>query len=112
MNASMRKRRRRCTPKHYQPGHSAAIAAETRFLNQALQNSKLDKTRDGTMEIPYAPVFYPTKEDFEGNPLEYVEKIRPVAEKYGICKIVPPPGWNPGSTYGMWQCKSLLSFCI
>ena len=104
----MRKRRRRSAPKHYLPGHSAAIAAETRFLNQAIQNSKLDKTRGGTMEVPYAPVFYPTKEDFEGNPLDYVEKIRPIAEKYGICKIVPPPCWNPGSTYG--KCFVCLAY--
>ncbi|CAB9516648.1 specific demethylase 5D [Seminavis robusta] len=31
----------------------------------------------------------------EGNPLHYVEKIRPIADKYGICKIVPPKGWKP-----------------
>jgi len=101
MNAAMRKRRRRRAPAHYQPGYSAAIAAEERFLNQAIQNSKFDKTRGGALEIPYAPVFYPTVEDFQGNPLQYVEKIRPIAEKYGMCKIVPPPGWNPGSCYGM-----------
>ena len=74
-------------------------------MNQAIQNSKLDKTRGdgGKMNVPRAPVFYPTVIDFQDNPLQYVDKIRPIAEKYGICKIVPPPGWNPGSCYG--ECE-------
>ena len=36
-----------------------------------------------------APVFCPTAEEFE-DPLVYINKIRPVAEKAGICKIRPP----------------------
>ena len=45
----------------------------------------------------------PTVQDFQGNPLQYVEKIRKVAEKYGIARIVPPPGWNPGPYFG--ECE-------
>ena len=37
-----------------------------------------------------APVFNPTWEEFK-NPLIYIEKIKPIAERTGICKIVPPP---------------------
>lgn len=99
MNGRSVKRRRRCAPMHYQAASSAHIAAEERYLHQAIQNSKLDKTR-GNVEIPFAPVFYPTVEDFQGNPLQYVEKIRHIAEKYGIVKIVPPYGWNPGPYFG------------
>lgn len=36
------------------------------------------------------PVFYPTVEEFALGPLEYINQIRPEAEKYGICKIVVP----------------------
>ncbi len=70
-------------------------AAEERFFQQAMRNSKVDTKRTGKLDVPYAPTFYPTIEDMEGNPLDYVEKIRPQAEKYGICKISPPKGWNP-----------------
>ncbi|XP_064633580.1 lysine-specific demethylase 5A-like isoform X2 [Lineus longissimus] len=43
---------------------------------------------------PEAPVFEPTDEEFV-DPLAYIAKIRPIAEKAGICKIKPPPHWQP-----------------
>ena len=86
------KRRRRRPPMHYH----ATTAAEERFLHQAIQNSKLDKRlANDRLNVPPAPVFFPTVEEFEGNPLSYIEKIRPLAESYGICKICPPRGWDP-----------------
>ncbi|PKA59391.1 putative lysine-specific demethylase JMJ14 [Apostasia shenzhenica] len=48
----------------------------------------------GSPVIPPAPVFYPTDEEF-GDPLEYIHTIRPQAEPYGICRIVPPKSWKP-----------------
>ncbi|KAI4297517.1 hypothetical protein L6164_037404 [Bauhinia variegata] len=45
-------------------------------------------------EIDEAPVFYPSLEEFEDT-LGYIGKIRPLAEPYGICKIVPPSSWTP-----------------
>jgi hypothetical protein len=40
-------------------------------------------------EIPFGPTFRPTKEEFT-YPYDYISKIRPEFEKYGICKIVSP----------------------
>lgn len=45
-------------------------------------------------QVPAAPTFYPSVEEF-GDPLAYIAKIRPEAEPFGACKIVPPPGWRP-----------------
>jgi len=38
---------------------------------------------------PEAPVFEPTEAEFQ-DPFTYLEKIRPIAEAKGICKIRPP----------------------
>uniref|UniRef100_A0A672JIG8 [histone H3]-trimethyl-L-lysine(4) demethylase n=1 Tax=Salarias fasciatus TaxID=181472 RepID=A0A672JIG8_SALFA len=43
---------------------------------------------------PECPVFEPTWEEFQ-DPLGYIAKIRPIAEKSGICKIRPPQDWQP-----------------
>ncbi|XP_020280192.1 lysine-specific demethylase 5A isoform X2 [Pseudomyrmex gracilis] len=43
---------------------------------------------------PEAPVFEPTNDEFL-DPLAYIAKIRPIAEQSGICKIKPPPNWQP-----------------
>ncbi|KAK8584321.1 hypothetical protein V6N13_109707 [Hibiscus sabdariffa] len=48
----------------------------------------------GSLNIQSGPVYYPSEEEFR-DPLEYIYKIRPEAEPYGICKIVPPKTWNP-----------------
>ncbi|XP_051119104.1 lysine-specific demethylase JMJ17 [Andrographis paniculata] len=48
----------------------------------------------GSLNVPSGPVFYPSEEEFK-DPLEYIYKIRPEAEPYGICKIVPPKSWDP-----------------
>lgn len=41
-----------------------------------------------------APVFKPSDKEFQ-DPLEYIEKIRHKAEKFGICRIIPPSNFKP-----------------
>uniref|UniRef100_A0A8C3PSX7 [histone H3]-trimethyl-L-lysine(4) demethylase n=1 Tax=Calidris pygmaea TaxID=425635 RepID=A0A8C3PSX7_9CHAR len=43
---------------------------------------------------PECPVFEPSWDEFS-DPLGYIAKIRPIAEKSGICKIRPPADWQP-----------------
>ncbi|CAG0879037.1 unnamed protein product [Darwinula stevensoni] len=43
---------------------------------------------------PECPVYHPSEDDFQ-DPLAFIRKIRPIAEEYGLCKIVPPPSWTP-----------------
>ena len=85
------KRRRRVKTKTYD--FEEEDNEEKRLLQLALKNSQLETTRV-KHTLPPAPTFYPTVEEFK-NPLAYIDSIRPQAEKCGICKIVPPEGWNP-----------------
>jgi [histone H3]-trimethyl-L-lysine4 demethylase len=41
-----------------------------------------------------APTFRPTEAEFR-DPMEYIRGISEKASKFGICKIIPPEGWNP-----------------
>ena len=46
-------------------------------------------------DVPPVPTFYPTEEEWAGDPLVYISSIRAEAEKYGCCNIVAPPSWQP-----------------
>ncbi|ORX95233.1 hypothetical protein K493DRAFT_301594 [Basidiobolus meristosporus CBS 931.73] len=53
-----------------------------------------ERGRERVFGIEEAPTFFPTAEEFL-DPYEYIGHIRPVAEKYGMCKIIPPASWSP-----------------
>lgn len=46
--------------------------------------------------LEHCPIYYPTEAEF-AQPLEYIERIAKQARDhgYGICKVVPPKGWQP-----------------
>ena len=54
----------------------------------------------GLME---APTFTPTEEEFR-DPMEYIKSIYDKASKYGICKIIPPAGWDPDFAIDLSVC--------
>ncbi|KAH8263513.1 hypothetical protein KR044_010040 [Drosophila immigrans] len=60
-------------------------------------SNKFDQSKNEEFHFdtpPECPVFRPTAEEFK-NPLAYISKIRSIAEKCGIAKILPPDKWSP-----------------
>jgi len=49
--------------------------------------------------LEHCPIYYPTDAEF-AQPLEYIERIAKQTREhqYGICKVVPPKGWQPPFT--------------
>ncbi|RKP09517.1 JmjC domain, hydroxylase-domain-containing protein, partial [Thamnocephalis sphaerospora] len=91
----------------------AAVAANKRLASQSatdrappldlrtvptrasLAGSPLERApRRRMFDLPEAPTYRPTAEEFR-DPMRYIARIRPEAEQFGICKIVPPEGWQP-----------------
>ena len=56
--------------------------------------SKEGPKRTRLHDVPEAPVYRPTEEEFR-DPVEYMRKIAPEGSRYGIVKIIPPSTWNP-----------------
>lgn len=72
---------------HTSPLKNPLEMDDSRAVHPHWQTEKCDEF---DFEVPEeAPVFIPTVEEFK-NPLLYIQKIRPLAEKFGICKIKPP----------------------
>ncbi|CAI0386141.1 unnamed protein product [Linum tenue] len=58
-----------------------------------------------------APVFRPNEEEFK-DALKYIKSICPIAEPYGICRIIPPTSWHPPSLItekSMWEDSTFES---
>jgi hypothetical protein len=78
-------KRIRIPTRPYKPESSTDSIEEERMIAQAIANSRKDRGIEphSLSTIPFGPTFYPTVEEFSGDPLTYLETIRSEAEKYG-----------------------------
>lgn len=66
------------------------LKSKTVFFKSLFHRHRIDMSAFAEfVPPPECPVFEPSWEDFS-DPLGYINKIRPIAEKTGICKIRPP----------------------
>lgn len=56
-----------------------------------------NRSKQRMFNLPHCPVFYPTEQEWNNNPFEYLESLSDDhnASDFGICKIVPPRSWRP-----------------
>ncbi|XP_063239615.1 LOW QUALITY PROTEIN: uncharacterized protein LOC134540673 [Bacillus rossius redtenbacheri] len=98
-------------PSAEQAPSSSAQKSTAGSFKRGLQKSKAARAREeshawspasaakfpsvgGRAQLVEAPTYRPTEREFQ-DPLEYIDKIRPVAEKFGLCRIVPPSTFKP-----------------
>ena len=72
--------------------HDRNSNADVKSENGAGPSTKNDVDYE-LPDLPEAPVFYPTAEEFQ-DPMKYLESIRAQAEPAGVIKIVPPKEWR------------------
>ena len=66
---------------------------EEKFLSLATANSLVDTSAPKVAPVQ-APVYHPTLKEWE-DPMAFIRSIQKEGEKFGIVKIVAPPGWKP-----------------
>mmetsp|Transcript_39100 Transcript_39100/g.66538 ORF Transcript_39100/g.66538 Transcript_39100/m.66538 type:complete len:574 (+) Transcript_39100:97-1818(+) len=85
-------KRHRRAPSSFHPHGDDMDNQQIRNYQQSVENSRTENLSTD-VEIEEAPVFYPTVEEFK-DPIKYISSIKPHAQRFGICRVVPPEGWD------------------
>uniref|UniRef100_A0A1B0CKP7 Protein Jumonji n=2 Tax=Lutzomyia longipalpis TaxID=7200 RepID=A0A1B0CKP7_LUTLO len=60
---------------------------------QPSNNTAFPRTDDAAQMVE-APVFSPTEKEFQ-DPIEFIDRIAPIAARFGLCRIIPPASFKP-----------------
>lgn len=84
-------------------GPTASASCENRSTSQSEPlhkpheaPAKAEKAagRPGWAPMAEIPVLRPSAKEFH-DPLVYIESVRAQVEKFGMCRVIPPPDWRP-----------------
>lgn len=73
-------------------GGSTSLQPEPSTSSLVANQRTKQTTKLGVMNE--APIFRPTEKEFQ-DPIEYIERITPLAQRFGICRIIPPETFKP-----------------
>lgn len=91
------------TPGRQAHGKPDGASCENRSTSQSETLHKPHETsarpekgggRAGWAAMDEIPVLRPSAKEFH-DPLVYIESVRAQVEKYGMCRVIPPPDWRP-----------------
>jgi hypothetical protein len=73
------------------------------------RQASVERESNRFFNLPKAPTYYPTEKEF-ADPLKYIQQIRPEAQRFGICKIVPPKSFTPPFCLDFKQVIEVLTY--
>lgn len=83
------------------PSSSASSSKSKKTSKQKNSETVINPSNNTSLPPPgsasklvEAPTFHATEKDFQ-DPFEFFDRIRPAAEKFGLCRIVPPSNFKP-----------------
>jgi hypothetical protein len=79
------------------------------FLSSSSSETSLCPEFDPARDVPFAPAYFPSPAEY-ADPIAYISKIRPEAERFGACKIIPPPSWSGPLLLCSLLCRCFISF--
>lgn len=73
---------------------SSARSKPTQPLILPINSTATFPRPEDPAEMVEAPTFRPTEKEFQ-DPIEFFERIMPIASKFGICRVIPPSSFKP-----------------
>lgn len=91
------------TPGKQAHGKTENASCENRSTSQAeslhkpqdsMGKHEKGSSKSGWGMLGEIPILRPSTKEFH-DPLIYIESVRAQVEKYGMCRVIPPPDWRP-----------------
>ncbi|XP_028593473.2 protein Jumonji [Podarcis muralis] len=74
--------------------HSTSQTESLHKPHDSMGKHEKVSVKSGWAMMEEIPIFKPSPKEFH-DPLIYIESIRAQVEKYGMCRVIPPPDWRP-----------------